>query len=97
MIEAKLLREYNAEGYVMGTKMALEDDDIAQVEGAIVLDPEIGLTENVVILDFKSLYPTTMIARNLCYTTEIRDECPDCNITISPSGGRFVPPKSGGV
>jgi len=93
MIEAKLLREYNAEGYVMGTKMALEDDDIAQVEGAIVLDPEIGLTENVVILDFKSLYPTTMIARNLCYTTEIRDECPDCNITISPSGGRFVPPE----
>lgn len=93
MIEAKLIREYNAEDRVMGTKIALDDDDIAQVEGAIVLDPKIGLTENVVILDFKSLYPTTMIARNLCYTTEVRDECPDCNLIISPSGGRFVPPE----
>ncbi len=93
MIEAKLIREYNAEGYVMGTKLAMDDDDIAQVEGAIVLDPVVGLTENVIILDFKSLYPTTMIARNLCYTTEIRDECPDCNLIISPSGGRFVPPE----
>jgi DNA polymerase I len=76
----------------MGTKSALEDDDIAQVEGAIVLDPVLGLTENVVILDFKSLYPTTMIAHNLCYTTEIREECPDCNLIASPSGGKFVPP-----
>jgi len=92
MIEAKLIREYNREGYVMGTKSALEDDDIAQVEGAIVLDPVLGLTENVVILDFKSLYPTTMIAHNLCYTTEIREECPDCNLIASPSGGKFVPP-----
>lgn len=93
MIEAKLIREYNAEGYVMGTKQAMDEDDIAQVEGAIVLDPKVGLTEDVIILDFKSLYPTTMIARNLCYTTEIRDECPDCNLIISPSGGRFVPPE----
>ena len=91
MIEAKLIREYNKEGYVMGTKSALEEDDIAQVEGAIVLDPVLGLTENVVILDFKSLYPTTMIAHNLCYTTEIRGECPDCNLITSPSGGKFVP------
>jgi len=93
MIEAKLIREYNAEDYVMGTKQAMDEDDIAQVEGAIVLEPKVGLTEDVIILDFKSLYPTTMIARNLCYTTEVKDECPDCNLIISPSGGRFVPPE----
>ena len=93
MIEAKLLREYNSANYNMGVKQALEEDDISKVEGAIVLDPVLGLTENVIVLDFKSLYPTTMIAHNLCYTTEIKNECPDCNLIISPSGGRFVPPE----
>jgi DNA polymerase I len=93
MIEAKLSREFKAEHRLMGTKTAMDEDDMAAaaITGAIVLPPDIGLTEDVDILDYKSLYPTIMMAYNLCYTTEIRDEQPDCENIVSPCGGKFVP------
>lgn len=38
--------------------------------GATVLHANSGLyTDNIVVLDFASLYPTIMISRNLCYST----------------------------
>lgn len=93
MIEAKLSREFKAEHRLMGTKTAMDEDDMAAatITGAIVLPPVIGLTEDVDILDYKSLYPTIMMAYNLCYTTEIRDEQPDCENIVTPCGGKFVP------
>jgi len=93
MIEARISRAFLLEHRVMGTKTAMDEDDMAAaaIKGAIVLDPTIGLTEDVDILDYKSLYPTIMMAYNLCYTTEIRDEQPDCENLVSPSGGKFVP------
>lgn len=43
-------------------------------KGAFVLDPEIGYHEDpIVTLDFKSLYPSLMIAYNLSYETLVRD------------------------
>jgi DNA polymerase delta subunit 1 len=39
-------------------------------EGAIVIDPERGYyTHPIATLDFASLYPSIMMAHNLCYTT----------------------------
>ena len=39
-------------------------------EGAIVIDPEVGFYEKpIATLDFASLYPSIMMAHNLCYTT----------------------------
>lgn len=40
-------------------------------QGAIVLDPKIGLHDNVISLDFNSLYPNIIIDSNICYTTLI--------------------------
>lgn len=37
--------------------------------GAFVLDPKPGLYENVVPLDFASMYPNIIIAYNICYST----------------------------
>jgi len=73
----------------------MEDDDMPsddEIEGAIVLTPRRGLTSKVVILDYKSLYPTIMMAYNLCYSTEIRDEEPKGPVITTPCGGRFVDP-----
>ena len=39
-------------------------------EGAVVLDPVTGFyNEPVATLDFASLYPSIMMAHNLCYST----------------------------
>jgi DNA polymerase delta subunit 1 len=39
-------------------------------EGAIVIDPKRGFYEDpIATLDFASLYPSIMMAHNLCYTS----------------------------
>lgn len=41
-------------------------------EGAIVIDPQVGFYEKpIATLDFASLYPSIMMAHNLCYSTLI--------------------------
>jgi DNA polymerase elongation subunit (family B) len=42
--------------------------------GAYVFDPVPGLYDNIVSFDFSSLYPTTIIAYNIDYTTLVLDE-----------------------
>lgn len=41
--------------------------------GAIVLDPEAGMYKDVVTFDFASLYPSVMMANNICYSTRVTD------------------------
>jgi len=45
-------------------------------KGAIVFEPEIGLHENVVCVDFASLYPNVMVAHNISPDTFDCDCCP---------------------
>ena len=68
--------------YVLDKKPASKIDWV----GGFVNDPIPGLHEYVSCLDFKSLYPSIIIAFNICYTTfvpfELMDQIPDekCNI-----------------
>lgn len=49
-----------------------------QFEGATVIEPVRGYySQPIVTLDFNSLYPSIMIAHNLCYTTLIRPQVRD--------------------
>jgi DNA polymerase delta subunit 1 len=62
---------------------AIEDDD--GYEGAVVLDPKEGiyLNEPIVVFDYGSLYPSSMIARNLshdCYLIDEKYRIEDPNI-----------------
>ena len=42
-------------------------------EGAIVIDPKRGYyTHPIATLDFASLYPSIMMAHNLCYSTLVQ-------------------------
>lgn len=54
--------------------------------GGFVYEPIPGLYDNIICLDFSSLYPSIMMAYNICYTTlvppELEDLVPDedCNV-----------------
>jgi DNA polymerase I len=47
-------------------------------EGAFVLEPVRGLHENVVCLDFASMYPSIMITFNISPDTLVKGKCDDC-------------------
>lgn len=57
-----------------------------------MLEPICGFfTDPISVLDFSSLYPSIMIAHNLCYTTLLspaqRAALPADQVTITPSNG----------
>lgn len=94
MVENLILREYMKHDRVLPARPTGEMsderfDEGEELAGAEVLPPKKGLLENIVILDYKSLYPTIMMAHNLCYTTEVVDERPD-DVVVAPTGGVFV-------
>ena len=57
-------------------KNYIVDDDSDGYEGAIVLEPKEGiyLDEPIVVFDYGSLYPSSMICRNLSHDTYIIDD-----------------------
>ena len=70
-------------------------DESERYTGAYVFPPKPGMYRNVVPFDFSSLYPTTMIAFNIDYSTLVQDESIDdreCNV-ISWEEHRGCPPR----
>lgn len=50
--------------------ISVEDSSDDSFTGATVLEPKKGLyLDDIVVLDFASLYPTIMISRNLCFSS----------------------------
>jgi DNA polymerase I len=60
----------------------------APIEGGYVHTIRPGLYHWVVVLDFKAMYPSIIIAKNLCFTTLSPE-----GTTVSPSGAKFLPPE----
>jgi len=96
MVENFLFRKFQERRRVIPPK---PDADLSQtraaqsfeLKGGAVLDPRKGLVEDVVILDYRSLYPSIMMAHNLCYSTVVTDDRPPAEEVVkSPSGGEFV-------
>lgn len=99
MVEHILLTEFGKQGRVMSTKPDEETSAFRRkqnegLKGGAVLEPEKGLHKNVIVLDYKSLYPTIMMAHNLCYTTVVAPgKYPEDKVIKSPSKGEFVKPE----
>jgi DNA polymerase, archaea type len=99
-LDTKIMHEFKKEGYIMPCRP--EEHEIfgrkkerekAGLEGAVVLDPEVGLHSDgsVLVLDFTSLYPSIIRAYNICPTTFTTDE--KIEGKTSPFGSKFVSPK----
>ncbi|CAL8096638.1 unnamed protein product [Calicophoron daubneyi] len=76
---SQLLRKAREHDFVLPTYQAQQGDDYA---GATVLEPVKGFyNEPIATLDFASLYPSIMMAHNLCYSTLLQvSSTPGANI-----------------
>lgn len=96
-VVSQLYRKAADEGYVIPALRTEVSEE--QYEGATVIEPNKGYYDvPIATLDFASLYPSIMMAHNLCYTTLIDPSslaslklAPEDYIK-SPSGDMFVRP-----
>jgi len=56
-----------------------------QIAGGYVHEVDAGISPWVVVLDFKSMYPSIMISNNICSTTLVRDDSSDDSYSVSPT------------
>lgn len=83
LIDSILIRRADRAGVgVPMTQRRIYED---QIEGGYVHVIEPGLYHNVVVLDFKSMYPSLIIAKNICFTT-----ISEKGAIASPTGTRFL-------
>lgn len=72
--------------YCFKHNIVVDDPDencfIERYRGASVIEPECGFYQNVVPLDFSSLYPSIIIAYNICYSTLAPDSALDSQCTV---------------
>ncbi|MCE5295638.1 MAG: DNA polymerase II [Euryarchaeota archaeon] len=84
LIDSILIRAADRAGVGVPMTRNFRDDEEA-IEGGYVHDIEPGLYHWVCVLDFKSMYPSIIISRNICFTTI----SPKGTI-VSPNGVRFL-------
>ena len=96
-VVSQLYRKANSRDLIIPA-MDIESTD-EQYEGAIVINPEKGYYQvPIATLDFTSLYPSIMMAHNLCYSTWLQDKShaekfnlqKDVDYTVTPNGDYFV-------
>lgn len=96
-VENLLLREFDKCDYIIPCKPTdreirtrLAERETKGLKGALVLEPEAGLHTNCVIyLDFKSMYPSILIAWNICPSTLILNK-EEVKSTLTPYGVKFA-------
>ncbi|NLL94701.1 MAG: DNA polymerase II [Thermoplasmatales archaeon] len=83
LVDSLLIRRADREGIGVPPSGNRGRED--QIEGGYVHEVKPGVYDWVCVLDFKSMYPSLIISKNICFTTL----SPDGEI-VSPSGARYV-------
>ncbi len=82
-VDSILIRQADRENIgVPMTEYSVRED---QIEGGYVHSIGAGLYSNVVVLDFKSMYPSMIIKYNICFTT-----LSDKGKIVAPNGIKFL-------
>ena len=92
---SQLLRKTKEQDLVIPVHSGQGSDEF---EGATVIDPEKGYYDHpIATLDFSSLYPSIMMAHNLCYTSLLQNPQHAARLGLAaedyiktPSGNYFV-------
>lgn len=83
---SQIYRQSIVKNYVIPWQRKITDEEKKRYVGAIVAKATPGYYENVACFDFASLYPSSMIAYNICFTTLLRDDDPTpdelCNVLV---------------
>lgn len=82
------LRELRRRGVVAPSVGAGEGEEESWLTGGYVFDSKPGLYRNVLVFDFKSLYPSIIRTFNLDPLTLVRGEPADTDL-VAPNGARF--------
>ncbi|EDV52183.1 DNA polymerase delta catalytic subunit [Drosophila erecta] len=96
---SQLLRKAKTKGFIMPSYTSQGSDE--QYEGATVIEPKRGYyADPISTLDFASLYPSIMMAHNLCYTTLVlggtreklreQENLQDDQVERTPANNYFV-------
>ena len=72
--QLRLLNQFYDKCFYMGFVIDARQVNIIEAEGAYVVPPKKGRHENMMTLDFASLYPSIMIAHNIGQDTLVIDE-----------------------
>ncbi|XP_065340551.1 DNA polymerase delta catalytic subunit [Cloeon dipterum] len=93
-VVSQLLRKAKEAHYVIPV-MGVRGGNEEQFEGATVIEPLKGYYKQpIVTLDFSSLYPSIMMAHNLCYTTlvsaGVKGTLKPSDYVVTPQGDCFV-------
>jgi DNA polymerase, archaea type len=90
-IEWLLMKLAHDKGILVPSKPSDRDYAMRRMdryEGAYVVEPEKGLHDNILVFDFRSLYPSIIIAHNIDAST-INCDCCKGDEHVSPTGAKF--------
>lgn len=85
LIDSILIRAADRQVPKVGVPLTGGWNDEEAIEGGYVHSIEPGLYHWVCVLDFKSMYPSLIISKNICFTT-----LSDQGEIVSPIGARFL-------
>jgi DNA polymerase I len=83
-VDSILIREADKEHVAVPMTMR-SGEEVEAIEGGYVHEMQPGLYHWVMTLDFRSMYPSMIISKNICFTTL----SPDGTI-VSPTGAKFL-------
>ncbi len=89
LVEYLLMREAHKRNQLIPNKpdnREIEARLMNPIEGAYVKTPEAGIYENIVVFDFRGLYPSIIVSHNIDPSTITTS---DDNVFIAPSGYKF--------
>ena len=94
-VYSQILRKARTKNLIVPTMRSQKGSDEVAYEGATVLDAKQGYYDvPIATLDFASLYPSIMMAHNLCYCTLLTPAAaralPPEQVTRSPTGACFA-------